>query len=91
MGLQEDGAYISDLIKVHPAQQEQLLASDGSGAMGTLKKAGTMLKGTLKGFGKNTLKRLTGGTIKKSLTVSDAELAKIKDKIVAEWKKLKGL
>jgi myosin X len=75
---------------VHPAQQEQLLAAD-SGALGTLKKAGTMLKGTLKGFGLNTLKRLTGGTVKKSTTVSDAELAKIKGKIVDEWKRLRGL
>jgi hypothetical protein len=58
VGPYEDGAYISDLIKVHPCQQEQLLATD-SGALGTLKKAGTMLKGTLKGFGLNTLKRLT--------------------------------
>lgn len=91
IGPYEDGAYISDLVKVHPSQQEQLLAQDSGGALGTLKKAGTMLKGTLKGFGKNTLKRLTGGTIKKGLNVSDAELAKIKEKIVGEWKKLKGL
>jgi len=90
VGDYEDGAYISDLVKVHPAQAEQLL-SESSGALGTLKKAGTLLKGTLRGFGKNTLKKLTGGTIKKETTVSDAELVKIKEKICVEWKKIKGM
>ena len=88
VGDYEEGAYISDLIKVHPAQEAQLL--DTSGAFGTLKKAGTLLKGTLRGFGSNTLRRLRGETIKKTVTVNDAELAKIKDKIVGEWKRLKA-
>ena len=62
------------------------------GALGTLKKAGTLFKGTLRGLGQNTLRRLkgesTGSTIKKG-HVSDAELNKIKDKIVSDWKMLK--
>ena len=87
VGDYEDGAYISDLIKVHPAQQPQLLGD--TGALGTLKKAGTLIKGTLRGFGTNTLRRLKGETLQKTGTVNDAELAKIKDKIVAEWKRLK--
>jgi hypothetical protein len=91
----EEGFYLSDLEKVHPAQQEQLLAPDASGlgAAGTLKKAaGTVLKGTLRGLGMGTLKRLkSGGTLKRVLTVSDAELAKIKERIVAEWRMLKKM
>jgi hypothetical protein len=90
----EEGAYISDVVRVHPAQQEQLLATSAAGPSGTLKKASTMLKGTLRGFGKGTLRMLTGGGSMKrsssSSTVSDADLQKIKDKIVVEWKKLKG-
>ena len=46
VGDYEEGAYISDLIKVHPAQEAQLL--DTSGAFGTLKKAGTLLYVRLK-------------------------------------------
>lgn len=95
MGDYEEGFYLSDLEKVHPAQQEQLLAPDaaGSGAAGTLKKAaGTVLKGTLRGLGMGTLKKLKSagsGSLKRALTVSDAELAKIKEKIVAEWRNLR--
>lgn len=83
-----DGAYISDLVKVHPAQREQLLAQEGSGGTGTLRKAKTMLKGTLRGLGNATLRRLKGGTMKKVGVVSDAELAKIKENIVQCWKGL---
>lgn len=95
VGDYEEGFYLSDLEKVHPAQQEQLLAPDaaGSGAAGTLKKAaGTVLKGTLRGLGMGTLKKLKSagsGSLKRALTVSDAELAKIKEKIVAEWRNLR--
>jgi myosin X len=32
-----------------------------------------------------------GGTIKKGSNLSDAEIAKVKGKIVDEWRKLKGL
>jgi len=48
VGDYEEGAYISDLIRVHPLQQPQLLASGSgdSGASGTLKKAATLVKGT---------------------------------------------
>eukprot|EP00049_Salpingoeca_infusionum_P017514 m.353252 g.353252 ORF g.353252 m.353252 type:complete len:1850 (+) comp16718_c0_seq1:158-5707(+) len=87
----EEGAYISDVVKVHPAQQPQLLAPDQGGVSGTLKKAGTMIKGTLKGLGKGTLRRLRGGTMKKTGEVTDAEMQKIKDRIVKEWKKLQGM
>ena len=94
VGDYEDGAYISDLVRVHPAQQEQLLAPSASGtSSGTLKKASTMLKGTLKGLGKGTLRLLSGGSMKRSASatsVSDTELQKIKDKTVEEWKKLRG-
>ena len=57
----EEGAYVSDVVKVHPAQQAQLLAADSSGssgALGTLKKAGTLFKGTLRGLGSATLRKL---------------------------------
>eukprot|EP00039_Didymoeca_costata_P001385 m.52055 g.52055 ORF g.52055 m.52055 type:complete len:1903 (+) comp10770_c0_seq2:130-5838(+) len=95
VGDYEDGAYISDLIKVHPAQQPQLLSSSSSGGtiVGTLKKAGTMFKAkTLRGFGKGTLKKLKGdGTMKGGSKVGDAELEKIKKDIVLAWKPLKGL
>jgi len=95
VGDYEDGAYISDLVRVHPAQQEQLLpTASGAGPSGTLRKASTVLKGTLRGFGKNTIRVLTGGSIKRSASqasVGDAELAKIKERITAEWKKLKSL
>ncbi len=57
--------------------------------VGTLKKAGTIIKGTLRGFGANTLRRLKGETLQKHAPVDDAELAKIKDKIVGEWRRLK--
>ncbi|EDQ90136.1 uncharacterized protein MONBRDRAFT_36712 [Monosiga brevicollis MX1] len=90
VGDYEDGAYISDLVKVHPAQQPQLLASDSSSG-GTLKRAGTIIKGTLKGLGMNTLRKLRGGTIKKTGEVSDAEMKKIKDKIVGKWKTMQGM
>lgn len=49
------------------------------------------MKGTLRGFGKGTLRLLKGGTVKKGTQVSDAELQKIKSKIVDQWKTLKGL
>jgi len=55
---------------------------------GTLKKAKTMLKGTLRGLGNATLRRLKGGTMKKVGVVSDAELVKIKANIVDCWKRL---
>ena len=92
MGDYEDGAYISDLIKVHPAQETQLMANEG-GALGTLKKAGTLFKGTLRGLGQSTLRKLKGessaSTLKKGPTYNDAEVAKIKDKITADWKRLR--
>ena len=96
VGDYEDGAYISDLVRVHPAQQEQLLAPSASatgGSGGTLKRASTVLKGTLRGLGKNTL-RMFSGSIKRSSSsssVSETDLQKIKDKIVMEWKKLRGM
>jgi hypothetical protein len=93
VGDYEDGAYISDLIKVHPAQETQLMSSSEGGALGTLKKAGTLFKGTLRGLGQSTLRKLrgesTGQTLKKGPSYSDAEVAKIKDKITSEWKRLR--
>ena len=59
------------------ATYTQLLAQEGSGGTGTLRKAKTMLKGTLRGLGNATLRRLKGGTMKKVGVVSDAELAKL--------------
>merc|ERR1712070_1360626 len=100
VGDYEDGAYISDVIKVHPAQQAQLLASTGLGggtSTGTLAKAKTMLKGTLRGIGSSTLRRLKGqkgaSTMKKdaAAAVSDEEMAVIKAGIVEEWKQIKGM
>jgi len=88
----EEGAYTSDLIKVHPAQQSQLLAPDSGGVTGTLKRATTMIKGTLKGLGSSTLRRLRGGgTTKKKDDVPDSELDIIKAQINEEWAKLVGM
>jgi len=87
----EEGAYTSDLLKVHPAQQPQLLAPDAGGVAGTMKRAGTMIKGTLKGLGSNTLRRLRGKTMKKDGEVSDKELEAIKTDITKEWKTLVGM
>ena len=60
VGDYEDGAYISDLVKVHPAQAQPLMTA-GGGVAGTLKKAGTLAKkafsGTLRGFGSSELLR----------------------------------
>jgi myosin X len=89
-----DGAYISDLIKVHPAQQPQLLVSSSSGGtiVGTLKGSKKKSFGTLRGFSKGTLKKLRGdGTMRPTVEVDDKVLAKIKDQIVKAWKKLNGL
>ena len=92
VGDYEEGAFMSSLVKVHPAQQPQLLSDTGAAAGGsTLKRAGTMIKGTLKGLGRNTIRRLRGGTIKKSDQVSDAEMKKINDKIVKEWSNMRGM
>jgi hypothetical protein len=94
VGEYEDGAYISDLIRVHPSQQEQLLPSAATGPSGTLKKAGTMIKGTLRGFGLGTIKKLTGSIKRSSSSGSvtpEADIAKVKEAITAEWKKLRGL
>ncbi len=56
-------------------------------------RAGTLITGTLRGLGQRTLQKLKGGssgtTIKKGPTYNDAEVAKIKDKITADWKRLK--
>lgn len=95
VGDYEEGAYISDLVKVHPAQSAALMAV-GGGISGTLKKAGTLakkaLKGTLRGFGSSTLRKLKGqGTIKKSEQISEEELSKIKAAIVQEWQRYKGM
>eukprot|EP00056_Hartaetosiga_gracilis_P013065 m.213142 g.213142 ORF g.213142 m.213142 type:complete len:1878 (+) comp13789_c0_seq6:2376-8009(+) len=89
VGDYEDGAHMSSLVKVHPAQQPQV-SSEAGGTGSTLKKAGTMIKGTLRGLGKGTLRRLRGGTIKKG-EGSDAELKKINDKIVAEWSQMREM
>jgi myosin X len=94
----EEGAYISDVIKVHPAQAEALLAQNSQGtlssAAGTIKKAVGTIKGTLRGFGKNTLRKLSGGrsgnTLKGIKVLSDAELNKVKGDIVNQWKTMKG-
>merc|ERR1712086_1103338 len=61
VGDYEDGDYISDLVKVHPAQQPQLISgnsSSGGTIVGTLMKK--MKSKTLRGFGKGTLKKLKG-------------------------------
>ena len=56
-----------------------------------------MLKGTLKGLGSSTLRRLKGQkgaqTLQREVeqTVSEAEMAQIKEGIVLEWQKLKGM
>ena len=79
-------------LQVHPAQQPQLLSGDAAaGNSSTLKKAGTIIKGTLKGLGKGTLRRLRGGTMKKAGEVTDAEMSKIKEKIVVQWKTMQGM
>lgn len=49
------------------------------------------VQGTLKGFGRNTIRRLRGGTAKKSDEVTDAELKKINDKILKEWENMRGM
>jgi myosin X len=90
-----DGAYISDLVKVHPAQAQPLMVM-GGGIAGTLKKAGGTLKkafkGTLRGLGSSTLRKLKGqGTIKKSEQISEEDLQKIKDAIVQQWMQYKGM
>ena len=84
IGDYEDGAYITDLMKVHPAQQPQLLnlasgSSSGGTIMGTLKSgAKKMFRGTLRAFSKGT-------------SVSKAELTKIKDDIKKVWMHHRGM
>lgn len=89
----EDGAYISDLIKVHPAQRPAMIntVSSGGTIVGTLKAKAKAKFGTLKGFGKGTLKALKGGTLKPGDQVSDAELEKIKAAILPLWKQHRGM
>lgn len=92
VGPWDEGDYVSDLVKVHPLQQAQLLAepsSSGSGIAGTLKKAGTLFKGTLKGLGASTLRRLKGETGIDEQRAKDLE--KAKGKILTAWKSLKKL
>lgn len=93
VGDYEEGAYISDVVKVHPAQQAQLLGNSGTtlGVSSTLKKVATLAKGTLRGFGKNTLRRLKGGTMKKKEGESDEEVNVIKGKIVEQWTQFKNM
>ena len=93
VGDYEDGDYISDLVKVHPAQQPQLMAA-GSSSGGTI--VGTLMKKmkskTLRGFGKGTLKKLKGdATLKPGQEVSPEVLKNIKNQICDSWKKRKGL
>merc|ERR1719183_1098474 len=101
IGDYEDGAYITDLMKVHPAQQPQLLnvasgSSSGGTIVGTLKSgAKKMFRGTLRGFSKGTLKKLkaqsSAAAYGEGASVSEEELAKIKDDIKKEWMELKGM
>ena len=101
IGDYEDGAYITDLMKVHPAQQPQLLnlasgSSSGGTIVGTLKSgAKKMFRGTLRGFSKGTLKKLkaqsSAAAYGEGTSVSEAELTKIKDDIKKEWMELRGM
>jgi len=92
VGDYEEGAYISDVVKVHPAQQAQLLGGSGStiGVSSTLRKVATLAKGTLRGFGKGTLRKLRGGGTKKS-GESEEEVNVIKGKIVEQWTRCKKM
>lgn len=92
VGDYEEGAYISDVVKVHPAQQPQLLSvSSGNTIVGTLKKMGKAV-GTLRGFGSRTLKRLKGGTMKKKDgEPTDEDIIVIKQEIVMCWQQLKNM
>jgi myosin X len=92
VGDYEEGAYISDVVKVHPAQQPQLLSvSSGNTIVGTLKKMGKAV-GTLRGFGSRTLKRLKGGTMKKKDgEPTDEDIVIIKQEIVMCWQQLKNM
>jgi len=93
VGDYEDGDYISDLVKVHPAQQPQLISgnsSSGGTIVGTLMKK--MKSKTLRGFGKGTLKKLKGdATLRHGEEVDPALLKKIKEDICKSWKKFKGV
>lgn len=88
----EEGAFLSDVIRVHPAQMPQLLASTGNtiGVSSTIKRTINIAKGTLKGFGKSTLKRLRGGSRKKT-EEEEKGINEIKNQVVAQWSDLKGM
>jgi myosin X len=99
VGDYEAGSYISDLVKVHPAQQPSLIAAGGAGGssgntiVGTLKGGmKKMFKGTIRGMSKGTLKKLkSGGTMLPETQVSEKEMASIKADILKAWEPLVGM